>query len=158
MLCCDPEATRRAFAAVPVGSPESCGCGDCLNFAAARDLAYPPEIRAAFERLGIDYRKESEIWHTHRDESGLHHYGGFFHFVGSLQSGKDAEELLGSGIGTFDLEQMGQYFSFGFTSKAQLVPDSFKGSQPTQFEFQAAIPWVLNTPESDDKNLGLAPG
>jgi hypothetical protein len=58
---------------------------------AARHQAYPSEALAIFEQLGIDNRKESEIWHTHRDEFGLHHYGGFFHLVGTIESGKDAD-------------------------------------------------------------------
>ena len=100
----DPEATRRAFSDVPTGAPESCGCGDCLNFAAARDRAYPSEVLAIFEQLGIDRSKESEIWHTHRDELGLHHYGGFFHFVGAIEDGKDAMVMVIS-HGTYDLKR-----------------------------------------------------
>jgi hypothetical protein len=144
----DPEATRRAFSEVPTGAPESCGCGDCLNFAAARDRAYPSEVLAIFEQLGIDRSKESEIWHTHRDASGLHHYGGFFHLVGAIEEGKDAM-VMANGRGTYDLEGIGEDFDFGFTSNIALLPTPFGESPIVQLEFQTRIPWVLNTPESD---------
>lgn len=144
----DPEATRVAFSGVPIGSPESCGCGDCLNFAAARDRAYPSEALAIFEQLGIDGGKESEIWHTHRDASGLHHYGGFFHFVGAIEGGKDAMVMV-NGHGTYDLERIGEDFDFGLTSNVALVPTPFGENPIVQLEFQTRIPWVLNTAESD---------
>src|SRR5258708_7664763 len=109
---CDPEATRQAFSQVPLGSPESCGCADCLNFAASRDRAYPSEALSILDQLGIDSHKESEIWHTHRDESGLHHYGGFFHFVGTIQSGRDVMVKM-NGYGTYDFEAIGEHFEWG---------------------------------------------
>src|SRR6266849_3889281 len=59
----DPDATRNAFFNRELGSPESCGCADCLNFAAARERAYPAEVLTVFNQLGIDSHKESEIWH-----------------------------------------------------------------------------------------------
>jgi hypothetical protein len=133
---------------VPKGSPESCGCEHCLNFAAVRDQAYPLEALTIFEQLGIDPRKESEIWHTHRDESSTHHYGGFFHFIGSIESGEDAKQTL-NGVGTFDLESIEGYFEFGFTSDAQLIPESFAGQQVAQLEFQTEVPWVLDVKEPD---------
>ncbi len=144
----DAEATREAFSTMLMGSPESCGCAECLNFAAVRDRAYPPDALAIFERLGINPRKESEIWHTHRDESGLHHYGGFFHFVGSIENGGDAKRMV-NGAGTFDLAPIGENFEFGFTSDAALIPESFAGKEVAQLEFQTKVAWVLNEKEPD---------
>lgn len=144
----DPEATRAAFSSVPVGSPESCGCADCLNFIAARAQAYPVEALALLELLGIDSTKESEIWHTHRDASGLHHYGGFFHFVGAIESGKDSMIMVNDHHGTYDFERIGEAFDFGFTSHIALVPTAFGDHPIVQLEFQTRIPWMLDTPES----------
>jgi hypothetical protein len=140
-LRCDAEATVRAFSGVLIGSPESCGCAECLNFAVVRDRAYPLEALALFEQLGIDPLKESEIWYTHCDESGLHHYGGFFHFVGSIESGEDPKRMV-NGVGTFELESIGEYFEFGFTSDAALIPESFAGKEVAQLEFQTKVAWV----------------
>jgi hypothetical protein len=147
-LRCDRKATQAAYSGVHQGSPESCSCKHCLNFVSARNLAYPPEALAIFEQLGIDSRKESEIWHTYRDESGVHHYGGFFHFIGSIESGADAKQIT-SGVSTFDLESIGEYFEFGFTSDAQLIPESFVDQRVTQLEFQTKVPWMLEMPEPD---------
>ena len=146
---CDPDATRDAFSRVPLGSPESCGCADCLNFAAARDRAYPKLALSIFEQLGVDSHKESEIWHTHRDESGLHHYGGFFHFIGVIEIGRDAKQKSNGHV-TFDFEPIGEHFEWGLTANvAPLVPKSFAGAMVTQLEFATKIPWVVDTPESD---------
>lgn len=143
---CDPDATRQAFSRVPLGSPEACSCSDCLNFAASRVRAYPSEVLLIFDELGIDSRKESEIWHTHRDESGLHHYGGFFHFIGTIQSGRDVMVKM-NGYGTYDFEGIGEYFEWGLASETALVPEPFTGFPVTQLEFAARIPWVIDKPE-----------
>jgi hypothetical protein len=142
------EQTLEAFAKIRTGSPEECGCEDCQNFIAVRHKAYPFAALAIFARLGIDPVKEAEIWHTHRDESGNHHYGGFFHFVGVIESGKDAKETV-NGVGCFDLERSEGSFEFGFTSDAHLIPESFADKQLVQLEFQTLVPWVLNAKEPD---------
>jgi hypothetical protein len=144
----DREATREAFLSLPMGSPESCGCGDCVNFAASRDRAYPSLVLSIFNQLGIDSHKESEIWHTHRDENGLHHYGGFFHFIGTIEIGRDVMVKM-NGHGTYAFETIGEHFEWGLTSHTALVPDSFADSPVTQFDFAARIPRVIEMPESD---------
>jgi hypothetical protein len=145
---CDPEGTRVAFSLVPIGSPESCGCNDCLNFAAARDRAYSSAALAIFNQLGIDSQKESEIWHTHRDETGLHHYGGFFHFLGTIESGRDVMVKM-NGYSTYDFEMIGEHFEWGLRAETALVPEAFAGGPVTQLEFTTRIPWVINATESD---------
>src|SRR5436190_2868859 len=145
---CDPEGTRVAFSLVPIGSPESCGCNDCLNFTAARDRAYPSAALAIFNQLGIDSQKESEIWHTHRDETGLHHYGGFFHFIGTIESGRDVMVKMNS-YSTYDFEMIGEHFEWGLRAETALVPEAFAGGPVTQLEFTTRIPWVINATESD---------
>lgn len=147
-LRCDPDATRKAFSSMESGSSERCRCADCLNFAAVRDRAYPPEALAIFKKLGIDSQKESEIWHTHRDEFGRHHYGGFFHLVGIIEGGKDAIQTV-DGFGAFDLESIGNDFEFGFTSKPGPVPSPFLAGPFVRLEFQTRVPWVLAITESD---------
>jgi len=147
-LQCDPEATREAFLRVTIGSPESCGCADCLNFAASRERVYPSLCLSIFNELGIDSHKESEIWHTHRDENGLHHYGGFFHFIGAIESGRDVM-VKKSGYRTYDFETIGERFEWGLASETALVPSSFAGLPVTQFEFATRIPWIIEMPEPD---------
>ena len=144
----DPDATREAFSRIPIGSPEKCGCADCLNFTTARHRAYPSQALKIFDELGIDSHKESEIWHTYRDANGLHHYGGFFHFIGAIESGRDAKQKSNGHV-TFDFERIGEHFEWGFTSSIALVPTAFADASVTQLEFAAQIPWVIDTPESN---------
>lgn len=144
----DREATLAAYSGVSLGSPESCGCEDCLNLVAARSQAYAPEAMAIFEQLGIDHTKEAETWRMCREESGLHLYGGFFHFIGSIESGKDAVVFINQ-TGTFDLEKLGDYFEYGFTSNVHLLPESFAGKEIVQLEFQTRTAWVIKTEEPE---------
>src|SRR6266851_7468631 len=83
-LSCDPESTRKAYAAISIGGPEECGCQPCLNFAAARTQIYPPNVLALLLNLGISSNREVEIYYMARMESGRHLYGGWFHFVGPM--------------------------------------------------------------------------
>jgi hypothetical protein len=39
--------------------------------------------------LGIDPQKEGEVYHLGRKSRGRHSYGGWFHFVGSLETTGD---------------------------------------------------------------------
>jgi hypothetical protein len=144
-LRCDPEATRRAYAGVPVGAPESCGCTPCRNFAAAREWAYPAEALALFESLGISPDREAEVYHLARVSPGWHKYGGVLHLVGAMEAGEDALRPDGA----VDLEAVDGRFSLGFTAQAALVPPSFEGLPLVQLEFLADVPWVLAEPEPD---------
>ena len=98
-LSCDPESTRKAYAAAPIGGPEECGCQPCLNFVAARDQICEPDVRAVLEKLGFSHNREVEIYHMARLETGRHLYGGWFHFVGSIISGADAAEKISETLG-----------------------------------------------------------
>jgi hypothetical protein len=82
---CDVSGTREAYAKIERGGPEECDCNTCNNFAAARQYAYPQEARSLLEQLGIDINKEAEVYHKCKLESGLHNYGGWFHFIGSIE-------------------------------------------------------------------------
>ena len=146
-LSCDPESTRKAYAALSIGGPEECGCDPCLNFAAARGEIYRPEILALLEKLGILPNREVEIYHMARLESGRHLYGGWFHFVGSIISGADAAKQVAENVWQPDLEGTSEYFSLGFSSRLELVREPFAGLPLVQLEFTAKVPWVLATTE-----------
>ncbi|HEX6991391.1 MAG TPA: hypothetical protein VF151_05890 [Gemmatimonadales bacterium] len=132
----DPVATRRAYAQRPAGSPEECGCADCRNFAATRDVAYPAPVRAILEQLGVDPTREAEIWRYNREADGWHRYGGFFHIVGRvLRSGPPDEHPVTPDFGW--LLQTG----------ADLVPEPFLGHDLVQLQFITRVPWVLAEPD-----------
>jgi hypothetical protein len=138
-ICCDAAATRRAYQAVATGSPEECGCCHCRNFAAARGVVYTPEPLGLLDKLGIDHRKEAETWECGRLDSGRHLYGGFFYFVGSVETGADALQPDGG----VDFEPLTEHFSLGFTCQVSLVRPPFAGLPLVQLEFSAHVPWVL---------------
>src|SRR4030042_5467212 len=81
---CDREATKAAYALVRHGGAAECNCNGCRNFVAARDSIFPVAFINFLESLGIDPLKESEAYHVARLAPGRHDYGGWFHFVGSL--------------------------------------------------------------------------
>ncbi len=143
VIHCDAEATRHAYRTVPYGAPEDCGCDDCRNFAAVRHLIYTPEMVALLDQLGIDQRKEAEIYYGGPGGDGRHAYGGWFHFVGAIESGEDAW----SPDGRLQPEPSGNSCEIGFSRHLNLVPASF-GAQPlVQVEFWAKVPWVVELPE-----------
>ena len=131
------------------GSPADCSCFLCRNFAAAFEHAYPPPVRQLFETFGIDYQKAAEVYQTHRSDSGLHHYGGWFHFVGEIKSGADAWQQVGKDPNSFSghLEPFNDRFSIGFTSRLDLVREPFQGKPLVQLEFATQVPWVISDAE-----------
>jgi hypothetical protein len=138
-----------AYAEMERSAPEECGCTPCLNWVAAREETYPDEARHLLDRLGIDFRREAEVYHNARLDTGLHSYGAWYHFVGSIAEGGDAfvSTAPDGHAGTFDLEPVVETFWIGFTSRTALVPDLF-GEQPlVQVEIAAEVPWVIDEEE-----------
>jgi len=134
----DVAATRAAYAALPVGDPERCGCLDCRNFVAARASAYPPEAVALLERLGIVAAKEAEVYLAAPEGDGRYRYEGWFHFVGAI-------ERHPGGRRDAPLTEVGE-FSFYLHEAAALVPPTFPGAPLVQLQFQTLAPWVLPEP------------
>ena len=99
--------------------------------------------------MGIDYRKESEVWRVLKNDDGLHSYNGFFHFKGSFE-GKDCVITFPTGGGEFDVTEIGTYFSIGFRVDNSLA--YFKdNANLVQVEFEILIPWNIDkTLESDE--------
>jgi hypothetical protein len=84
LLKYDKRATILAYDQIQSGAAQSCSCDYCLNFVAARDKIYPLKVKAIFEQLGVDYKKELEVFYCNKEKTGLHCYAGEFHFVGYL--------------------------------------------------------------------------
>jgi hypothetical protein len=143
----DPVATREAYASILKSGPEECSCEPCKNFIAARERTYPAEVLALFERLGISFDREVEVYHMARMNSGKHLYGGWFHFVGSILSGADAFKQVTENVWRPDLEKVTEDFSLGFRSRVQLLRKPFEGKPIVQVEFTANVPWVISSPE-----------
>ena len=146
-LVADPEATKGAYVNVPKGGPEECPCEPCKNFIAARKRIYPAEVLALFDKLGISFSREAEVYHMGRLQSDKHLYGGWFHFVGSILPGADAAKQVGENVWRPDLEKVTEDFSIGFSSNTQLLRRPFEGKTIVQVEFTASVPWVISSPE-----------
>ena len=144
---CDPDATRRAYAAIKAGGPEECGCDPCKNYVAARPQIYSSKALALFDRLGISPSLEVEVYHLCRLESGKHLYGGWFHFAGAIASGRDARKQVREGVWQPDLETVDEHFSLGFSSRVALVRQPFRGLSLVQLEMEIRLPWVIASPE-----------
>ena len=148
-LQCDSGITREAYKQIEHGGSEDCGCNTCKNFVAARRYVYPQDVRVLFEQLGIDINKEAEVYHTCKLDSGLHDYGGWFHFAGSIEEGTDSKRQIGETSFAIDLEPTNDQFAIGFTAHSALVPESFGDEPVVQIEFEAKIPWVLESDEAE---------
>lgn len=81
---CDRQATADAYARATRGASERCSCNGCRNFVAARGQIFPKAFFEFLDSVGIDSLKDGEVYHNARLRSGLHDYGGWFHFIGTL--------------------------------------------------------------------------
>jgi hypothetical protein len=145
----DPDAARACYARVAQGSQVTCSCGDCRNFAAALERAFPLAAKVVLDQLGIDHTKPAEVYTTGRVDSGLHQYGGWFHFIGRIESGADAWRQVDKEGKSFtgELEPFADHFQLGLTSRVALLPEPFQGKSVVQLEFETHIPWVLAEPQ-----------
>jgi hypothetical protein len=141
-LDCDVVATALCYSALP---NYHCSCGDCRNFMAALDAAFPRDFRLMASQLGVDPSKPAEVWHYNRETSGLHYYGGMFHLVGRIVSGMDAIKPTCE----VDFEKLPSGFEFGFSNKLALIEEPFRERQVVELNFATLAPWVISDPESD---------
>jgi len=134
---CDQDATSKAYAQIERGGSDSCTCNGCRNFAAARDKVFTGEFLSLLASLGIDSRKDAEVYHNGKLAPGCHDYGGWFHFMGTL-------ELTGD----FPMVPMGNDFSACMLRRCAPTLPGLEGRPLVQVEFHASnVPWVLNEPE-----------
>jgi hypothetical protein len=140
----DKNATRQAYSQIDIGGPEACGCAPCLNFAAARGTIYPKDIREIFDLIGIDYRKESEVFHCNKEDNGLHCYGGEFLFVGC-----EAYEPSEVKANVLSFEDKAQNFVWSFSARVTFRQSVFENKPVALFDFAARVPWILQTKEPD---------
>src|SRR5262245_23897975 len=128
---CDPDATRIAYKQITRGGAEDCACAGCQNFLAQRENVFPDEVLQLFLRLGIDYRRDAEIYQSAKLESGSHGYGGWFHFIGKIQ-----EQPLGPA-------QISKSLTIDFIPGRDLAAASFDKEPLVQVEITAELPWII---------------
>jgi hypothetical protein len=141
----DFERTKEIYEKIETGSPEGCVCNECKNFIANREKIYPIEIKNLLNELGIDYKKESEIYHNCKLENGKHFYGGWYHFKGKIVEGKDCKINLPNGGSTFDTIPINEDFQIGFMKgSASSFFDKEESKNLIQIEFFANSDWVID--------------
>jgi hypothetical protein len=134
---CDRQATVDAYARADQGGSDSCTCNGCRNFVAARTEVYPQEFVAFLDSLGIDSRKDGEVYLLGRVAADGLCYGGWFHFVGSLEK-----------AGDFPAVTMGPGFTVSLAPRSAPALPSLKEHPLVQVEFHSEmVPWVLAEPE-----------
>lgn len=143
----DRKETLFAYNQIDIGGPEACGCEPCLNFAAARETIYPKDIREIFDHIGIDYRKESEVFHCNKEDNGLHCYGGEFLFVGSVENTDEAYDPSEVKANVLNFEDNAQNFVWSFSARVAYRQSVFENKPVALFHFAARVPWVLQTKE-----------
>lgn len=135
----DREATLAAYARVDRGGSDTCSCNGCRNFVVARARVFPVEFVQFLESLGVDPCKDGEVQHNARLALGRHAYGGWFHFVGSLDV-----------TGDFPVVTMGNGFTAWLQRKSAPELVGLKGLALAQVEFHAEhVPWMLNETEPE---------
>jgi hypothetical protein len=136
---CDRAATAEVYGRAALGYSSQCTCNSCRNFLAARTEVFPPAFLSLLETLGIDPAKDGEVYHNGRLSPGKHHYGGWFHFIGTLEESGD-----------FPPVELGSAFTVHLCQKSAPSLQELKGRPLVQLEFTASsVPWRLNEPEAD---------
>lgn len=136
----DRKATR-AFYKEHQLITDDCDCAYCRNYSEALG-ELPKKLLDLLDRLGIDPRKEAEVYECMKHDDGRHLYGTSYHFVGTLILDEAYQDSLDDGY-----RRDGQYilfedYSIRFNDDVVLVPDGFP-SPVLQLEFQVTIPWKL---------------
>lgn len=134
VLSVDYERTKQVYDNVSKGSPETCTCSPCQNFAANRENIYPQEIKDLLENPGIDYHKESEIYHMGKYDRGLY-YGGWFHFKGSVETDTNTEKTNIPITDNFSIGFMKDY-SLSYFPREEY-------NELVQVEFYVSSPWII---------------
>ncbi len=139
----DRPLTEQTYKAFSGSGAENCGCYNCKNYVAYRNEAFPKEVINLFNDLGIDYKKEAEIFSYDTLPNGLHHMSGWFHFKGRILKGKNYRDSLPSGGQTFELTQLTDKFLIGFTAESDLT--FFEDDTGlVQLQFEIYIPWGID--------------
>ena len=139
----DRELTKQTYNKIKSSGAEDCVCSNCKNYVAYRDKVFPNEIKQLFIDLGIDYRKEVEIYSLETLPNGLIHIQGWFHFKGKVLSGKNYLVPLPNGGFTYDMTDITDNFSIGFAEGNDLAYFEDRDGL-VQLEFSANIPWVID--------------
>jgi hypothetical protein len=89
------------------------------------------------DQLGIDPLKDAEVYRNARLSPGCHDYGGWYHFIGTLDE-----------TGDFPAIQLGEGFTAWLCCASAPRLASLESAPTVQLEFRAEqVRWLLNEPE-----------
>lgn len=132
----DRDATRAAYKAAERGGSQECECAGCRNFCDARSVVFSSKFLAFLDELGIDPRKDAEVVHIQRVAPGMHHYSGWFHFVGTLNKSADTVTNFGDGFSVWMCPSFAPRLA------------SLRGKEVVQLEFETPnVPWLIDAEE-----------
>lgn len=132
---CDRSATVRAYRRIERGGVDTCGCLYCRNFRLARERIFSAGFLALLDSLGIDPKKDGEVYYNGPRTSDRHCYAGWYHFIGTLDEPGWPVEFGGD-------------FRVWLCRASAPRLDPLKGLTAVQLEFFAdAVPWLLDEPE-----------
>ncbi|MBM7840807.1 hypothetical protein JOC54_004100 [Alkalihalobacillus xiaoxiensis] len=92
----------------------ACTCEDCQHYV-AQCPQFSNERTAFFHSLGIDPRKEGEVFIVMENDDGTDLYSCFYHIVGTIIKGPDDKQVMDTAAD----------FRYYFTNELDLVPEDF---------------------------------
>jgi hypothetical protein len=135
----DKELTELTYEKILKSGADACSCIDCHNYTKYRENIFPYEIKQLLGELGINYRKEVEIYTIDENQDRL--VCGWFHFKGRIVSGKDCNVSINKNSSNITLTRITDNFSIGFTKDNALSYFEDK-EELVQIEFAANISWI----------------
>lgn len=140
----DAKANNNAYNSVDIGDPERCGCEYCLNYVQARANVYPEAFLELLNAVGVDYRKEAEVYHFATVSEGIELYGGVFHFIGSVE----LEDNFEGGVPEVVMD--GENFKCSMINGRSLSHPAFEGKDLVEIEFTVKVPWLREILEEEN--------
>jgi hypothetical protein len=146
----DSNLTRDCYSKINIIAAKKCDCIYCRNFYEVLNHRpgefLPPEVMDLFEKLGIDYRKEANVYFLNKERNGLYCYGGEYYFIGNILNGPVSPDNEGD---IFGFDNDNQKITWILSRKIGIIKPIFAGKSLVCFSFAVRIPWILATEEPE---------
>ena len=142
VLRVDAVETSRCYRLMEATEPRpesACDCEPCKNFALVDGEAYPADVTRVFDDLGIDRKQPFELSYYSRMPSGLHLYGGWHYFCGSVEKGPTSLSAPHRVSPTFEIA----------LNPVDEPREPFPAHACVQLDFYTEVPWRLNAQEPE---------
>jgi hypothetical protein len=140
LLDVDVESTRAGYLEVTQSGAQTCTCLNCANFLAAREEYFPAALRELLAELGIDWRKEAEVFDLRGGPvDGRLLYSGWFHTFGTVVEGP-AEQTA-----AWNLARGPQVYIKEYWGAPRILDESHRpySHHTLEVSFTLDMPWVL---------------